>query len=256
MGKIDFLNVGCGDATMITSGISTFLVDCHNIQDYSSLLPKNKAIRGVFITHQHEDHYSGLRFLKEQKYSIEFLIYSPYDRRRADNSVSIEEWNEFNSLKQHFIDNGTKPYAPYRQNEFNGKSWWEIDGIKFEIIGPDKETAEAETREIHDASLVVKAILNQRYCLFAGDASDKLLDKIAATTTNYCNDILHASHHGSINGASLSFIQKANIKNTMISTASGVHDNVPHPTALRRYKENSSDGIFRTDTDGSCNCTF
>ena len=117
MGELHCLNVGCGDASVVITDTATFLVDCHNIGDFSQLLPTSKKLRGVFVTHQHEDHYSGLEYLKDNGYSIDYLIYSPYSRRRGDNSLTIEEWNEFNSLRDHFTKNGTDIYAPYRQKE-------------------------------------------------------------------------------------------------------------------------------------------
>lgn len=39
-----------------------------------SFLPKNKTLRGVFITHQHSDHYSGLQYLRGEGYAIEYRI--------------------------------------------------------------------------------------------------------------------------------------------------------------------------------------
>ena len=90
MGELHHLNVGCADASVIVTD-GTFLVDCHRIDEHSQLLPKDKHIRGVFITHQHHDHYSGLDFLKKENYTIDVLIYSPYDRRYGDASVTIEE---------------------------------------------------------------------------------------------------------------------------------------------------------------------
>jgi beta-lactamase superfamily II metal-dependent hydrolase len=255
MGALRCLSVGCGDATIITTGTTTFLIDCYNIEEYSTLLPANKNIRGVFITHQHEDHYHGLNYLKDNGYSIDCLIYSPYTRRRGDNSVTIDEWNEFDSLKSYFKKNGTDLYSPYRQDNFK-EAWWSTNGVKFEIIGPDYDIANSSTRELHDASLVIKAILGDRNCLFAGDASDSNLEFVADNTTNYCNDILHASHHGSINGAQLDFIKKANVKYTLISTKSGVHENVPHPTALQRYKNHTQNDVRRTDVDGTWKWEF
>lgn len=255
MGDFLCLNVGCADASIITDGTNTFLVDCQNIGDHSVYLPKSKKLRGVFITHQHRDHYSGLQYLKDEKYSIDFLIFSPYERRKGDNSITLEEWNEFNSLKDHFVKNGTETRAPYRQDDFN-KPWWDCGNVKFEIIGPHKSVATSETREIHDASLVVKAFMGNRRCLFTGDASDVCLNKIAETTNNYCHDILHASHHGSINGADLDFIKNCNAKYTVISTASGVHDNVPHTTALKHYKDHTENDVRRTDVDGTWKWTF
>lgn len=255
MGKLSCLNVGWGDASVITTDTATFLIDCHNIGDHAYLLPASKRLRAVFITHQHKDHYSGLRFLKDSGYSIDFLIYSPYERRYEDNSVTLEEWNEFNSLKDYFVNKGTGLRQPFRQ-DFFGKPWWETNGVKFEIIGPHTSIAKSETREIHDASLVIKAILKNRSCLFAGDASDANLEYVANNTVNYCNDILHASHHASINGAHLEFIKKANAQYTLISTKSGVYESAPHPLALRRYSENTKYDVRRTDIDGTWEWSF
>lgn len=64
MGTLYHLNVGCADASVIKTSSATFLIDCHNIEDYADLLPRDKELCGVFITHQHEDHYSGLGYLK------------------------------------------------------------------------------------------------------------------------------------------------------------------------------------------------
>ena len=86
--------------------------------------------------------------------------------------------------------------------------------------------------------------------------SDTNLEYIASKTNNYCNDILHASHHGSINGANLEFIKKAKVNETIISTQSGVHQNVPHPTALSRYRSYSEKGVYRTDVDGTLALRF
>jgi len=193
--------------------------------------------------------------LKTNGYSIDYLFYSPYERRRDDNSVTIEEWNEFNNLKDYFNSQGTKLCSPFRQDSFE-KPYWETNGVKFEILGPHKSIATSSTREIHDSSLVIWANLGERKCLFAGDASDTNLRKIADTTNNYCNDILHASHHGSLNGAELEFIKKANVKYTVISTKSGVYDNVPHSTALQRYKTYTENEVYRTDNNGTLEWSF
>lgn len=255
MGTLHCLNVRCADANVIVTPTATFLVDCHNIGDYSHLLPSSKRLRGVFVTHQHEDHYSGLMFLKDEGYSIDHLIYSPYSRRRGDSSVTLEEWNEFASLRDHFVNKGTETHAPYRQTKW-GEAWWDTDGVQFEIIGPHQNIADSNTRHIHDACLVIKTILENRNCLFAGDASDANLEYIADNTNNYCNDILHASHHGSLEGAHLEFVKKCNTQYTLISTKTGKYDNVPHPTALRRYKDNTAHDVRRTDVDGTWKWTF
>jgi beta-lactamase superfamily II metal-dependent hydrolase len=250
MRKLYLLNVGCADASVIRTAKYTFIIDCHNIKRYAHLLPDDKRIRGVFVTHQHEDHYSGLGYLKDQDYTIDHLVYSPYERRHNDQSVSISEWNEFNGYVDYFARQGSKLHKPYRQDYFD-RPWWRTDDVSFEIVGPEEAIATRETRELHDACLVIQVTLGERVCLFTGDASDDSLSWIAQNTINFCDDILHASHHGSINGANLDFIKKCNAKYTVISTKSGVYDNVPHPTALKRYRNYTSRKVYRTDRAGS-----
>jgi beta-lactamase superfamily II metal-dependent hydrolase len=253
MGELYHLNVGCADASMIITD-AAFVVDCHRIDEYAHLLPKSKHLRGVVVTHQHRDHYSGLEFLRKEGYTIDCLIYSPYSRRYGDASVTIEEWNEFAELRDYFENNGTKLYAPFRQASWN-KPYWETNGVKFWVLGPKEGTAEADSRELHDACLVVKAHLGSRRCLFTGDASDRNLQDVASLN-RICDDILNASHHGSIEGADLGFIKKCAAGYTVISTEAGVHDNVPHPTALKRYRENTKNKVYRTDQDGTLKWTF
>jgi len=256
MGTLYHQDVGCGDCSVIKANDgATFLVDCHRLSQHSGLLPISKRIRGLFVTHQHFDHYSGLEFLKTNGYSIDCLIYSPYQRRHGDNSVLVEDWNKFNSYCTYFKNRGTKLFSPYRQTSF-AAAYWKTNGIAFWMLGPHRDVATSDTRQLHDACLVIKAHLGSRQCLFTGDASDKCLNRIANSTTNICNDILHGSHHGSLEGADLEFVKKCNSKYTVISTKSGVYENVPHPTALQRYRSNTKNKVYRTDTNGSLNWTF
>ena len=255
MGEIYYLNVSFGDASVIISDSSTYLVDCHKIENYAYLLPKTKLLNGVFITHQHRDHFSGLEYLKDNNYSISFLIYSPYERRYGDSSVEYEEWDEFNSYVDYFKNKGTKLYIPYQQDNFD-KPWWSPSGIDFWILGPADHIANNDSRELHDACLVIHAKMGGRKCLFTGDASDVNLEYVADNTSNICNDILHASHHGSINGASLSFIKKCDAGYTVISTEQGVKENIPHAKALDRYKKNTREQVYRTDLNGILEWSF
>ncbi len=248
MGTIHFLDVGCADATVISTGTTTFLVDCEKIGEHAALLPSDKVLRGVFITHQHYDHFSGLQYLRDTKYKIEYLIYSPYERRYDDASVQLDEWREFQEHREYFERQGTKMCHPFRQTDKFKEPWWAPhDGVRFWLLGPFPATATSETRELHDACLVFRADLGARKCLFTGDASDATLAEVARETTHICDDILHASHHGSLNGAEENFIKKSNATFTVISTAEGVHDSVPHPDALKLYKKYTAQQIYRTD---------
>src|SRR5260221_5468725 len=113
MAKVHHLDVGCGDCTLITVQSAAYLIDCGGLAEHAALLPVSKKLRGVFITHQHADHYDGLEYLRKHGYAIDFLIYSPYKRRTNDSSVGLEEWNDFTSHRDHFESRGTGLRSPY-----------------------------------------------------------------------------------------------------------------------------------------------
>lgn len=255
MGKVHFCKVGCADCTVIQAASATYLIDCSGIEDHAHLLPSSKRLRGVFITHQHRDHYGGLNCLKQNGYSIDFLIYSPYARRYNDNSAPYDEWQEFNRLRDHFVSKGTQTRTPYRQDDWS-KPWWDAGDIEFRMLAPFKDLATSDTRELHDACLVVHVSAGSRKFLVCGDASDASLNKLARNTSNYCNDVLRCSHHASLNGADLAFVKGASAQYTVISTEPGVYDNVPHPTALKRYNDNTAKKVYRTAINGSVTCWF
>lgn len=250
MGILYHLQVGCANLTIIKAFSGTILIDCFNMERYKSLLSANKFIKAVFITHQHYDHFLGLKYLRDNNFTIEYIICSPYVRRSGDGSVQYEEWRDFEKLLAYFKRMGTAVIAPFRQESLN-LPWWYIDNLSFRILGPAKFIAESESRELHDASLVILVTLGVRKCCFTGDASDKSLNWIAENTINYCNDILHASNHGSLYGANLEFIKGANASYTIISTESGLYKEVPHPIALKRYYEYTKVKVHRTDLDGT-----
>lgn len=256
MGEMKCFDVGFGDTTLIDSGSGVVMIDCNEfIEDHSSVLPRSKVIDVLFITHQHYDHFLGMEFLKTEGFTIRNLVYSPYDRRRSDNSVAYDEWERFKSIAGYFQRAGTKAYAPYRQKTWDS-AWWSICGLKVWMIGPNEAIATSTTRELHDACLVFRIVMGNRKCLFTGDASDQSLSWIADHTNYHCEDILHASHHGSLNGADLDFIKSCNADFTVISTKPGVHQNVPHATALSRYENHTANTVYRTDRDGTLTWSF
>ena len=241
-----FLNVGCADCTILKLGSKIVMIDCHQggdgQEDILKKLPKNH-IDVLVITHQHYDHFDGIQTLLDNKVTVTELWECPYERRYGDNSVGYSEWQDYQNLKQKLVKEGTKVYRPYR-----GNGWYDTIGTsKVKILNPPKNVNSIKTRELHDASLVMK-IGN---ILFTGDASDWALDQVLDKYELNSEHILHASHHGSINGANIDFIKKVNPNYTIISTKSGVHSNLPHSTALQRYRKYTKKHVRRTDVDGT-----
>ncbi len=247
--KYYFLNVGCADCTVMYFGSKVVMIDCHqgdttqnqeNILDY---IPKSK-IDVLIITHQHYDHFDGMQALLDNNIEVDEIWESKYERRYADNSIDYDEWNEYFKLRNKF---GAKIYHPTRSI----KDYDIINGAKFQFYNPPKNINNYDTRELHDASLVFSVRKGSMSITFTGDASDWALENVSSYFNLKKKHVLHASHHGSINGAQLDFIKKINPNYSIISTKSGIHQNVPHSTALQRYRNYTKKAVRRTDVDGT-----
>ena len=247
--KYYFLKVGCADCTVMHLGTKVVMVDCHqgnsdngevDILDY---IP-NSHIDIFILTHQHYDHFDGIQVLLDNNISVSEIWESNYKRRYGDNSVDVDEWNKYQDLLSKL---NAKIYHPTR----SAKNFDTVGGAKFQFYSPKKNINDKDTRELHDASLVFTVRKGTMSATFTGDASDWALEEVTSYFTLEKKHVLHASHHGSINGAYLGFVKAINPNYTIISTKSGVYENVPHSTALQRYKNYSRKAVRRTDVDGT-----
>lgn len=247
--KYYFLKVGCADCTVMHLSGKVVMVDCrqgntlNGEEDILDYIPKKK-VDVLIITHQHYDHFDGMRALIDNDIEVGEIWESNYSRRYNDQSVEYDEWQSYQNLRDKL---GAKIYHPTRSTDDYDK----IGGASFQILSPKKNINDYDTREIHDASLVFTVRKGSMDIIFAGDASDWALEEVTNHFDLKSRHILHASHHGSINGAYLGFIKKISPNYTIVSTKSGVHDNVPHATALQRYRNHTKKAVRRTDVDGT-----
>ena len=246
-----FLNVGCADCTILELGSKVVMVDCKQgdvdagEEDIIAQLQSDK-IDLLILTHPHRDHFTGIQTLLDNDITFSEIWGSPYKRRRGDNSLPLDEWNEYVAFVNKLKEQGAKSYTPYASSSVYDT----IGGAKFYIFAPYRGINNHETREVHDGNLIVKMVKGNNSILFGGDASDYAWDKAREKYSLSCH-ILHASHHGSINGANLEAIKEASPNYTIISTKSGVYDNVPSETALQRYRRYTKKAVRRTDIDGT-----
>lgn len=252
--KAHFINVGCADCTIFEIGDDLVLIDCGyrrfnngaskptSIYDYLARVIGKTYIDLLIITHPHHDHYLGMEELIGKVTVAEFWG-SPYQRRHGDNSLSADEWNEYCRLKERLVPNNRYACTKGLEKTFSNS--------KLLVLGPRKNVNANETRECHDASLVIWVSSPANNFLICGDASNSELEQIRNDWKLTSCNVLRASHHGSETGADLSFIKAVSPRDTIISTQSGIFSNLPSNTALQRYRNNSKN-VFRTDVDGTC----
>lgn len=253
--KVHFLDVGCADCTIIETGGRRLMIDCGyrrvgtgvsrptDIAQYLGVCSSQVHIDLLILTHPHHDHYLGLADLRG-RVTFGEIWGSPYDRRTGDHSVSLDDWSEYHSLVNDFATSS---------NFFTVQSgvrerWGNAD---IAVLGPRRNANTDPHRECHDSSLVVWVGGATNNFVFCGDASDAALQRTQVDWDVGSCSVLHASHHGSANGGDLSFIQACSPIDTVISTASGAFPNLPHGTALQRYRRHSRN-VWRTDISGTC----
>ncbi len=226
------------------------MIDAYQSEDYGEQIIDHlpgKKIDVLIITHQHKDHFVGINHLLDNGIAVSEIWESPYDRQYGDTSVEYKDWQAYQNLVGKLVGKGTKRYSPYR----SGSVYDTVGGWSFYILNPPKTLNQITTRELHDGCLVVMIESGGTRNIFCGDASDWALEQVRAEYTVSNTHVLHASHHGSIEGANLEFIKEVNPIYTIVSTKSGVHSNVPSDTALRRYRDYTKMQVYRTDTDGT-----
>lgn len=254
--KAHFINVGCADCTILEIGDDLVVIDCGyrrvgtgiskqmNIYHYLKHTIGKTYIDLLIISHPHHDHYLGMEELIGKVTVAEFWG-SPYQRRHGDNSLSVDEWNEYNDLKNRLVSDSNRRFTCTKGVRKT------LSGSEFVVLGPRNDVNANETRECHDACLVIWVSTPANKFIICGDASDSELEQIRSDWNLTSCNVLRASHHGSENGANLDFIKAVSPRDTIISTQSGIFSNVPSNTALQRYKNNSKN-VFRTDVDGTC----
>lgn len=251
--RYHFLDVGCADCTILELDNDIIVIDCgwsgknggQKLVNYIENTIGKKWIDLLIITHPHYDHFQGMFDLIDSDISITKFYGSPYERRYGDPSLDYEEYQNYIKAKEALKEKGAAIYICWAWDSLS------FDNSKLMILNPPKTLNNEDTRHVHDGSVVVRLEDGADKLLICGDISDKALqwildDKfyIGGTT------ILRCSHHGSLEGAHLQFIQATgNNKKTIVSTKSGVIENVPHPTALQRYSTYST-AVSRTDLKG------
>jgi competence protein ComEC len=253
--RAHFLSVGCADCTIFEADDYIVMIDCgyrrigQNVIRPISILNYLKNTIGkpyvnlLIISHPHHDHYLGIGELIG-KVNVQEVWGTPYKRREGDPSLSYDEWSEYINFIETLVPSHQHRFVCYKGARKN------FDKLEFIVLGPRHNINQYETRDVHDACLVIWVSTPTNQFIICGDSSDYELSQIIKDWNMSSCTILRASHHGSINGANIDFIKAVSPRDTVISTQSGIIDNIPNYVAIKRYQSHSQ-SVFRTDLNGT-----
>jgi len=236
--QISFLDIGQGDATLISEGSYQILIDGGPdgrklLEEVGRQMPFwDRTIELVIATHPDSDHIDGLVDLV-QNYSVTEFWGVQIER---DTSV-------FAALERNLRNRHVRVRHPERG--------WKVtlpSGASLDVIYPfvaDDVVAFAD--EPNNASISAIFTAGTDKFFLAGDLHKEVEELLPVSDEI---TVLKASHHGSSTSTSQTLLNRLTPRDVVISAGRGNRYNHPRDEVVSRV-EKSVENIYRTDLDGT-----
>ncbi|MFR1324297.1 MAG: ComEC/Rec2 family competence protein, partial [Ezakiella massiliensis] len=234
--RVEFLDVGQGDAALISIGEKNIMIDSGGNPRNQGAVGKNiiepyliktgrRKIDYAFISHYDYDHAGGFTELSDDIKIKHVIVNHKYE---AD-----DDHGDFKDKLEKL-----KPREVREDASFNlGKDY----SINF--IGGNQDLINENDRSI----VAVFRKKNKNLVLFTGDIEEGAEQKISARFPK--TYIIKAPHHGSKTSSSDELLNAVSPKNVVISLGKKNKFGHPHKEVIDRYKKRGIN-IYRTDLDG------
>ena len=237
--SVVFLDVGQGDAILISEGSQQILID--GGKDGKLLLEKmgkfvpfwDRKIEAIIISHPDQDHIGGLIDVLKV-YQVDAVL----ETKMQSESQTFKKLEEIiatrNIEKTEAKKDVTMKFA---------------SGATAEILYPFETVADINSKDTNTNSVVVKLLFGENKFLFTGDLATTEEDKLLSGGLDLDIDFLKVAHHGSKYATSDEFLNKVSPTDAIISV--GKNNSYGHPGTevlqrLLKYRAN----ILRTDELG------
>ena len=231
---VHFIDVGHGDAALITCGQHAMLVDCGKnikgrmVSDYVREQGVDR-LDYLILTHPDNDHIGGAPVILED-FRIENILVSSYAKASS----------EYELLKSTLEQNNLETRVPVPGEEYT------LGEAVFTILGPVEVFEDS-----NNSSIVFRLDFGERSFLFAGDQEKKaekaLLNQMEV---NLQADVLKVGHHGKNDACGKKFLAAVDPEYAVISCGPDEGDIEPEEKLLERLYD-SETTVLRTDEQGT-----
>jgi len=237
--RVDFLDVGQGDAALVTSPAGkTVLIDGGLAEAGDAVSAYLDARRIamldlVFLTHRHADHLGGLRAVVD-KHGARMFLDAPYPHE-------IQEYDRLLAL----LD---KQHVPIRQAE-RGRTIDLGGGARLTLLGPPEPPLSNTRSDVNANSVVSRIDFGKVGVLLAADAEAQTERWLLDSQANLRAAVLKVAHHGGRYSSTPRFLQAVQPLVAVVSVGAGNEYHHPDAQTLGRLAGMGT-RVFRTDLDG------
>ena len=229
--ELRFLDVGQGDAILITLGHQAVLVDAGRGDDIVLVLNEQgiDSLVAAIASHNHDDHIGGMDAVIADYPIGRYLSNGRAPANR--NARSIEEW-----LTKKQVARPPPPWEPIR-----------LGDARITVFPSALDPAAATE---NNSSLGVLVERGAFRALLTGDSEADELNGWMAAGLIPDVDVLKAAHHGARNGVTPGWLERTKPEVVVISVGASNSYGHPDPWAMRYYQLHDRK-VYRTDQDGT-----
>ncbi len=234
---VEFIDVGQGDCTLITTSDTVILIDGGEVGEAQTVINylKNKNISKIdccIATHPHSDHIGSLSKVFDE-FNVKNVIMMDLPESLLPTTTTYERFLE--SLSENEID---VLAAEYGETYSYGQ-------LTIDILGPVDYYD-----NLNDMSIVSKISFGDTSVIVTGDAETPAENDMLATNDSDFNcDILKVGHHGSKTSTCDEWLDAVNPDYAVIMCGIDNDYGHPHKQLIKRLDKRGID-IFRTDLSG------
>lgn len=231
--KVTYLDVGQGDATLISKDGFHMLIDAGKNEMGEKVVEylKRKKIKKLDVlvgTHPDSDHIGGIDDVLEN-FQVD-TIYFPDSRKMTKTYRQVEDALKETNKKRTMPKIGKK---------------YSYGNVVIRFLGPLKEYKDA-----NNDSLVVQLAYGKNRFLFMGDAEEEAEKDLVKQGYDLECDVLKIGHHGSYTATSQMFLQEADPTYGVISCGANNSYGHPHAEVVSRLEDQDVQ-LYYTDSMGT-----